>query len=1261
MNEHLLAINMKLNSGEVVGKINNVESSVVNMIKQVQNLQQVFDKVQINDKNQKLVDNLKNSFDSIKAKVSSFHIGMVGLNEAFNDAAEGAQQIAVLEQFDKYSKIIKSFNSEVSGMSDELSELGLTNLSGELQTAISSTNKMVDEFQKVSASAREIYLSSQSTAENVAKLAQDANIISPDQSKIVAELDIALSSAAKRIGQVSNKNAEYVALQKKSLELAMEHAKGLEHLPDVQGKISRGAAIIEALDKNIFLYKKNALDIIGSQAKLIETIVESDINRLKLTKNQADSFNKLLPVIKAMVDLSEDGAKSIGITNEQYKKILEFGEKFKSDSEDIIREHLKWQDIVQGIEQSFKNIDLVVPGFADFAQVLHPLRMIGQELRNINSLYERNSTVNAVFMKDMYDSYNATAAMAQASFNASEGVVLLQESQAALSSILNSGQAAAVANKQEMDSLVESVAIMSRITGTSSEELANLQTRLLGLSGSIDEVNKLSNVFVNVQASGRLSTSQMQQMVGLLTRDLNRLDRAYQIIDASGNRIMSGTAAIAAGMGTMAEEAAKAGGSSQAALDILTRAIQDPISQAALLGPALMESDPSKQFLMMGERAHMFLEQMESMPPAIQTAFAQRLGTTPQELDSLSKATRDYREALAGATTEAQRQAITEKFAAEHRKKAADETKAAELQQEAYDSATRNLSNALNSIILIFGRLAAALQPVLDVIAAIMSNPIGRWLLIAAGAALTLGTVITKLVKGFAVLRTVFGGVGKAAGDMVASTKGKDGGGFIEWIKNFITKLGEIPIVTALKAAATLVLVGAALAAGIAMMGLALNLMPPGKALELAITVGGIVAAAYVVTLMAPIIKPALIGALGLIAVGAALAIGIAMIGLASNLLDPKQTSVLLVTIGGLLAAMGVCAAIGFLIVPALIGALGMIAVAGALATSIWIISRFEGSAKKAANSISILADAVSKVSIGSAVSLGILAGSLASFAITLTGAAIVGIFTDFTKTARRFADSLDILISPLNRLSGMGNAANVLVRLSRGLAEFGSSLNYGGWFSSIPDFVEVANRLASAIGRLMNPVSQLGDVGIGIGSILYNMGMGLSQVADALTVKGWSTPDFAENAGALSRSLSLLLGPVRGFNQIGENAADVIYAVASSVNTLSIALSRRINSRNIDTLSRAVREITNPLASQFARTAEEIQSSLSVEMESSISKKEDIIIERLEEIRDAINEQETSTSVEELKLMNKTLKGIASEMSLTAMMSTSADTRYNV
>jgi hypothetical protein len=341
----------------------------------------------------------------------------------------------------------------------------------------------------------------------------------------------------------------------------------------------------------------------------------------------------------------------------------------------------------------------------------------------------------------------------------------------------------------------------------------------------------------------------------------------------------------------------------------------------------------------------------------------------------------------------------------------------------------------------------------------------------------------------------------------------------------FIGPIGAPALMGALFVAA----VGVALGIGVAAMGLASKLINPDVMGSLAIMVGGMLATMVVLAFMGPIGAPALIGALFVAAVGAALAIGIAAIGLASKLINPEATGALLAIVGGLLASMVVLALMGPLAIPALFGALALIAIGAALSLGIVMIA---GASKlidkdtgeklsELAKGIGFLATTAvtGPLALIGATSMAV-AAPLLAFAMMAIGAATAA-----------FGDSAIQAITGLaNAMGGIpAGAGAALVGMAVGLTAFAAALTGGAIFSFFSGgIVNNAKEMAVAMNTLLGPIVALGSIGDQVSKSFVSIADGLKVFVEAINdSSGWFS-SFEGKAEKVASAMRKIAEPMK-------------------------------------------------------------------------------------------------------------------------------------
>jgi hypothetical protein len=448
----------------------------------------------------------------------------------------------------------------------------------------------------------------------------------------------------------------------------------------------------------------------------------------------------------------------------------------------------------------------------------------------------------------------------------------------------------------------------------------------------------------------------------------------------------------------------------------------------------------------------------------------------------------------------------------------------------------------------------------------------------------------------------------------------------------------------ALKGALGLAAVGAALSAGIALLGLSIRLMPPDKVVTLGIVVGGLLAATALSAAIGPIIGPALLGALGLLAVGAALSGAIALLGLSIRLMPPNKLKTLGIVVGGLLAVTALSAAIGVIAAPALIGALALIGVATALATAIFILSKSTGGIVKIANGLEILSESVKKFGGIDGSNFALLAAGLVGFVTALVGAEVADYFMDFEDPARQMATGLSILAPPLRDISSIGReSASSFAILAAALNDFASAT--GSFWER--DYAGNAKNLAIGMNMLVSPISKISEIGKSGAAAFRHIGIGMKSMSE--TLKGsmwdWARGDVLEKAKQLSyamNEISIGVGNL-ALRVKGVDIAGVGRGIKDVSNALNDVDSSTLNKGKI--LGQSLNDMSVGLG-KFANAyvkavSEEIKSELSVKVETDIDTEQEEVTSRLDTIISVLENINTS---DELKNISRTINRLLDE-----------------
>lgn len=1336
---HTLEIMMKVNTGEAVSSINAVENEVMKIVKNVQSVNESLKSVDASQATQSIssmnsameavnvtATNLSDQASTLGSMIndagSAFEAvdtsaldpaRVAQINKEFNDAAASAAGLAVelgavdsvlqdtgvnagnvqqlsvgAQEAANNAEVLNNSMTQLSGVLSQIA--GAEGIAGQLRDAASDSGSLLSASKELNSelsNSASSYTSMSQDANSISQVvSQPGSILNEDQAQAIAELDIQLNKARRRIGEIKDSNAEYTIQQALNLQQAMQLDDSLKGVEGVTQKIASSNAVVNSIMGEALTYTKGKMGLLAQNDKLIGKIASGQMSVSDLTQKQHAELIKIKPIIAILSKQFPELAKQAGFMNKEIEKVNEFVEEMpdnweesKSYTEEITK-HLK------DMKGYMSNIASIIPGGSQFMDLFNPVKMLTDAMADLNKMYEANRSVNTNFTASLDGSYNKTEAMGYIATEAADGLALLSETQAALTSVLNSGSAAALQNRDQIVALTRATAELNAVTGLSSDEFARMGTQLMAMGGDMNQVEGLGNALINMQARGRLSTQQMSKVTGLLNKDFALLNRQYNQVDKNGKVVVSGAQRVALAMTEMGRLAAEGGGDASAAMDAMGRAMSDPISMAALLGDTMMSNDPTEQMRAMQDNAVMMTAGFRDNK-FMMDQFAQSLGMTGNELESLVAAGEEFdkeAQALVDSGKAANLAAAETMLMAEASAEAADEAAANEKKQAALADASRQLSDAFDSIRIIFGNLAAAAQPYIAIVADILASPLGKTIMVITASLAALIVVVKSAVAVIGTLKAIFMATGKAASVMGQQTA--PGGGMAKSLGGFFESLKKLDVKGALKGALAIAVVGAALAVGVALIGLAANLLPEGKVLELMVVLGALLIASYLLIPIGAVVGQALLGALAIAAVGAALAAGIALIGLAIGIMPANKTLELVKIIGILLIASFALALLGVVAVPAMIGALALIGVAIALAAAISILALVSSPIKNVAKSIDILGKAVSGISLKAGLALSMLAVGLVAFAVAMAGAGIIGIFVDFIDMAIELGTAMEILRGPIAGLVGIGtNAGRSLQDMATGISKFADALNQGGFLGLFtPDFVSTANQLGESMSRLQQPIANLAAIGPTGAASFSAIGKGLTDVSKALSgggIMSFFTGDKVKNAVKLAQALSILANPIERMSQAGDGAGRMFIGLGRGLRDIAEAIDEGVDVDDAEELAQSLWKLAGPInhfmrvqANAQARTAQnamqqqvkviadEMRAALTAEVLTRSSDRDDEMIEILGEIRDAISGEEAAEEeLAELRKMNGTLTGIMQEMMMGgSMANTVADPRYN-
>lgn len=1194
-------------------------------------------------------------------------------------------------------------------MSKKTLELVMKLKTGEVNTGLdkieSRVEKMIDKIKSFSSAISSSITNTAnevSILSNVAEGIEKINLVDPDDALLLEKLNEELSVTDRKYGNITDRNIEAALAQREHLDLAIRHAEAVADQVGNMREISKAQARRLRIDERIDDYINNVKGSLDDQMGLIKNILSKNVSLSNITNDQYSHIKGIVNKIKTLEKHGINIEEKFGLTKEHLDKLELSSEKVKDFFE-------VWDKSVSSVHSNIQDLDRIMPGIGQFADLLYPLQQIGNEIRYLNEIYEANHQVSKIFVSDLYDGKNASEALTQAARNATTEHILLSESQEALSSILESSGAAAIKNSKQLENLTTSVAQTTRATGISSDEIANLATRMYALTDSLEESEKLMSALVNIQTRNRLSLKQMSLVTGLLNNNLQFLNTNFSIMNEKGETLVEGGTAVASMLGEVAKRAKEAGGTGEEAMKLFARAMEDPISVAPLLGSAVTSNNPSEVFVQMGERATHFFNIMKDLPPIAQREMAKSLGVSYEALKESAQQHAELRKEVTDVNGESAKLAKMQEILAQRAEENTDKLESERNRQEALANATRKLSEAFDQIRKTFIDVAIAMQPVMDFIAAIISHPIGKWSIVAASGILALVTAF-KALRFISIFPRIIGNIANSMIRLPAQ-----GGGAVSSLasslKNLIKTISEIRIKDAVKASANITLIGAGLAAGVASIALAAQLLPPNRAAELFTVLGSITAISYMLIPLSKIGSKALIGAAMVGAVGGALGASLAIIGGAMRIMPENKIKELSLIVGGLLVTTGILAAIGAVAPAALAGAIALTGVAGALSLSVYLLAKSSHGIPKIAKGIEILGRSVKKISNIDGSNLALIAAGVAGFVATLVGAEVADYLMDFEEPAEKMASSLRILSDPLKDITTINKeSAGAFLILASGLNEFSDAT--GDFWER--DYAGNARELGKGINSLVDPIHRISQIGAKGASSFRSIGAGMKDMADALKGSMWDVlkgdvHDKAEklsnaisavsfgvghmafqvkkaDLGAAGYALSVLIDGIKDADdstvKSGKSLKWAINEVSLGIGNFSaasegmnidtangiVAIVEAFKSVDLTTVSRA-KIVSNALtelskgSKEFAKAqAEELKTSLSADINVVINDEITTrVVSKLDEVITAINDKTDEGVKEELSKISDIVSDIMMESSSKGGLNTSmADMGYN-
>lgn len=989
-------------------------------------------------------------------------------------------------------------------------------------------------------------------------------IIQPQQLGIADDLLNILKEMDKNAMFVNARNIEDIAHKTDILDKMIDQADELK-------KTVEGTKLLtKALEKQGKLHKQfkdfyDDAEKFGKDFKTqLDGILKGKTTELKLTKSQQKEFDKYVASLETAVKFGGAHLKQLKMSEAEAKAMLKA-------MGNVTTETTKQVDVWGKVSNAFMGFLALLPTAAVLMSTLRgPTEGIKASLSEMYDMWKKNNQVSNNFLvnaNDNGDTLSQTMMKMRNNISSAgggmsdefkkldiqmgENIVTIDQANEALGSVLNSSFKSVAKGSSdaagELSMYASIIAQSSRSTGIAVGTTTELMLKVgaLGVAASkatksIDKHNdgikaaaKLNSVLVNATEKYGMSVDEVTHATSLLSKNMNLLKTSFKGNEALLKAGIPTTTQYAVALMAVGKAAKDAGYDSKMAMSAFSSAIEDPMNNIMMLGNAVTGT-MSEQLTAFGESAVSAQKEMAGKSLFEQQIIAGVYGKTVDEINAAAEAHKGM-QAQYGDLSNAEN-------LLKMNNDLADQAAADAAAKKGQTDANVNLEKSLDGIRIIFGQIANAMQPLINALAWIMNSQVASYIAIITGTIVALGAAIGggyMLFKFSKALDAVSGSASKVAAGGGGGTGGGGMKAFAEGIKDFINTLGRIKMASAIKAAAGIAIVGLGIAAAVVPIALAATLLPPDKLGQLAVTIAGIVGMSFILSKMTSIGPQAFIGAGFVAAVGGALAVGVALIGIAANLLPPDKMGALGLVVAGLLASMFILSLMGPVGVPALWGAVMLAAVGAALAVGVvsialaakvldpdiadklgglaagigWlattaitgplalvgaaamamaapllalsIVSLGAATAmfgQGAIDAIIGLASAVSTIPAGAGVALIGMAAGLAAFAAALTGGAIFSFFSGgIVDNAKEMGIAMQALLGPIVALGGVGDqVGRSFVSIADGLKVFVEAINdSSGWFSS---FEGKAEKVASAMRKIAEPMKDMGGGGPGAG-----------------------------------------------------------------------------------------------------------------------------------------------------------------------------------
>ena len=1099
---------------------------------------------------------------------------------------------------------------------------GLNTIESKVESLISRLRSFSDSVKASFSGANTQIQNISATISNIGEI----NAVSEDQISRLVALEEALKMTDRYSGLVNERNIEAIKLNSEALALAEDNAAALRDQGVAVSDLIKAAERHARLSERIGIYYTKVGKEVDSHRDLINGILNDNV---KITRSDLDRVKNLKNITKQLKTISgveEDIFEHFKLTKEQIQKIDEHAGRLETQLS-------KAKDNSAALAKLSPDI---IPGASKLLSVVKLFDFMVSTGKELVDTFEKNRAIVNDLMPGIEGTTGLYAKLAKQQAAVTSGAILWSEAQEALTATLSNGIAILAKSDKQITNFTKDVALTARATGAAEQDIARLGVVVIGLTDSVGDGREAVKAITGAMAELGVTTANTQSSISALTDGLasaRTFLRPDQIKEYQ------------AGVSLLASAASQAGLSAQSSQRMFNQFV-DPIERlnnAALLARGglqnLTEASPEQM-----------LRAAASAAADVQRKFEKGQITAAEYSAMLSTMKIDTQQAQ--VLVELNKQLEQGKMAGK------DFVQVQNDLAKAGEAAANNMpTDSTREFQKVVDQLKVTLTPILiglnkmgAVIASILQNDFARWVLIGAAALVAWKRVVGPLLG---TLGKFIGFAKETTSVMTSMAKVKNpgsGGNIATFAKNFqqaTVHFAKVNWLGLAKAAVSLAAFGASLAVGVAALGLAVRTFPPDRAVELGISVAGIVAAAKILQMVDPAMS--LKGAVGLIAIGAALSASVALLGMAVKLMPPDQLKTLGLVTAGLLATTGILALLGPLIVPALIGAVGLVGVASALALSVYLLGKVSGSLSRIGRSIGSFVKAIRGISPKAGVALASLAVGITAFAGAMVGTGFADLLSGgLDEQATKLGRAMIILEQPISKMAALSpNAGTALQSIGKGLGEMSSGLTGGLLdFARNTDFAATAQKLAVSMIRLAEPVKAIAAVGAEGGQAFRDIARGMSDMSETLkgSIFDVFRGDVQERAKQLYWALNELAMSVGHFASV-KGSGQSFFEMAKGIDTLSAAIDRGIDLDDAKELAKSMNQYILPVwgnmmrmeqnkarivseariaaASATARAfAEEIKSSIEVRVEAAVAgDAQSEITERLDAILESLNE----------------------------------------